>query len=103
MGILTEAAFEGFRAYTDRTISRAQYRIGSTWRDASIHRRERLPDGRVAVYFSITPGMSGNVTIAEVRIFDTNNDVWAVKPESINIHGLQEGVLYRFTFDFREV
>jgi len=103
MPILTASAIEGYKKDTDRKIARARYRIGTTWHDAPIHRRERLKDGRVAVYFSITPNISGNVTITEVQLFDTNNDLWATNAENILLSGVQSGVLYRFAFDFREV
>ncbi len=103
MPILTEAAIEGYKVYTNRKIARARYKIGDTYYDVPIHRRERLTDGRVAVYFSITPAISGNATISEVQLFDTNNDLWASKTEKIVLNGVQEGVLYRFTFDFKEV
>lgn len=102
-GILTDAALEGFKQHTERTIDRAQYTIDGVTRSAIIHRRERLADGRVAVYFSITPGVGSNVTIQEVKLYNTRGELWAAKSESIKIHGLQEGVLYRFTFEFREV
>jgi len=103
MPILTTTAIEGYKVYTDSIIHRARYRIGGTYHNALIHRRERLPDGRVAVYFSITPGISGNVTITEVQLLDTNNNIWASNAENIVISGVQEGLLYRFTFDFKEV
>ncbi len=103
MPILTEAAIEGYKVDTNRKIARARYKIGDTYYDVPIHRRERLTDGRVAVYFSITPAINGNTTISEVQLFDTNNDLWASKTEKIVLNGVQEGVLYRFTFDFKEV
>jgi len=89
--------------WTRTGIAKARYKIGNVYYDAPIHRRERLPDGRVAVYFSITSAKSGSVTITEVQLFDTNNDLWATKTEKIVLKGVQEGVLYRFTFDFKEV
>jgi len=101
--VLTARAIEGFKQHADREMRRARYRIGSVFYDSPIHRRERLPDGRVAVYFSITPNISGNVTISEVQIFDTNNELWASNSENIVIHGIQAGLLYRFTIDFKEV
>lgn len=103
MPILTAQAIDGYKVDTLRKIARARYKIGNTYYEPTIHRREQLPDGRVAIYFSITPGISGNVTITEVQLFDTNNDLWASKVENIAISGVQEGVLYRFTFDFKEV
>lgn len=103
MPILSAKAIEGYKADTLRKIARARYKIGNTYYEPTIHRREWLADGRVAIYFSITPGISGNVTITEVQLFDTNNDLWASKVENIVISGLQEGILYRFAFDFKEV
>ncbi len=103
MPILTEKAIEGYKKDTEMKIARARYRIGEEYFDVPIHRRERLPDGRVAVYFAITPATAGSVTISEVQLFDNNNDLWAAKTEDIVISGVQEGVLYRFTFDFKEV
>lgn len=55
------------------------------------------------MYFSIIPQLGQDVTITEVQLFDTNNDLWAAKTEEIIIRGVQEGVLYRFAFDIREV
>ena len=103
MGILSAQAITGYKTDTLRKIARARYRIGSIWYEPTIHRREWLADGRVAIYFSITPNITGNVTIAEVQLYDTNNDLWASKTENITISGVQEGVLYRFAFDFKEV
>lgn len=103
MPILTEQAIEGYKKDTERKIARARYKIGEKYFDVPIHRRERLTDGRVAVYFAITPAAVGSVTISEVQLYDTNGDLWATKTEDIVISGVQEGILYRFTFDFKEV
>ncbi len=103
MPILTANAIEGYKKDTERKIAFARYKIGNIYYDVPIHRRERLPDGRVAVYFSITPAAGKSVTISEVQLIDTNNDLWASKTENIVISNVQEGVLYRFTFDFKEV
>lgn len=103
MPILTEKAIEGYKQDTEKKIARARYKIGDEYFDAPIHRRERLPDGRVAVYFSITPAAAESVTITEVQLFDNNGDLWATKSENIVLNGVQEGVLYRFAFDFKEV
>lgn len=103
MPILTGKAIEGYKVYTDRSIAYAQYKIGGTYTRVAISRRERLKDGRVAVYFPIDAQSGSDVTVTEVQLFDTNNDLWASKRENIVIRGVQEGVLYRFTFDFEEV
>lgn len=101
--MLTDKAIAGLKAYIDRTIVYARYRIGGTYYKTPISRREYLKDGRVAVFFSIVPEAGQDVTIEEVQLFDTNNDLWAAKNEEIIIRGVQEGVLYRFAFDIREV
>jgi len=101
--MLTDSALNGFKSFVERTIAYAKYKIGSTYYQAAIHRKERLSDGKIAVYFSITPESSGNVTITEVQLYDTNNELWATKAESIIVASVQEGILYRFTFEIKEV
>ncbi len=101
-GILTTAAIEGYRTYTEHTISRARYRIGNTWYNGEITRKERMADGKVAVYIPILPQSANTVTITGVELYDRNDALWASKTESIRVEGVQEGVLYRFTFDIHE-
>ena len=97
--MLTAAAIEGYRNYTENLISYARYKIGSTWYTAPVDRKERMADGRVAVYFSIEPQSATTVTVTGVRLYDKTGARWAEKTESITIDDVQEGVLYRFTFD----
>jgi len=101
--MLTEKAIEGFKAFIEKNIAYAVVNIGGAPTKTIIHRKERLIDGRVAVYISITPQATNDVTISRVQLYDKNNDLWADKPESILIKNVQEGILYRFTFDFKEV
>jgi hypothetical protein len=103
MPILTAGAIEGYKAYTERTIAYAKYKIGSTYYNVPVERKERLPGGRVAVYFAITPQVSGTITISEMQVYDTNNTLWAAKTEAIVLPNAQTGVLYRFAIDFKEV
>lgn len=100
--MLTDKAIEGYKRHTEKIIGHAQYRLGSTWHTVQISRKERMSDGRVAVYFPIIPQASGQVTISGVRLYDTDGELWAEKAESIKIESVQEGVLYRFTFDIHE-
>ena len=79
--MLTVTAIEGYKHYTEQTIDHAQYRIGSTWYNVAVSRKERMPDGRVAVYFPIIPAAS-TVTISGVRLYDTKGNLWAEKTES---------------------
>ena len=100
--MLTANAIEGYKHYTERTIGYARYRLGTTWYTAPIDRKERMPDGRVAVYFSVIPQASSSVVITAVQLYDKADKLWAEKTENINIRSVQDGVLYRFTFDLHE-
>ena len=71
--MLTEKAIEGYKVYTERTISYARYRLGSTWHTAQISRKERMKDGRVAVYFPIIPQTTEEVTITTVQLYDKSD------------------------------
>lgn len=100
--MLTESAIEGYKVHTERVISHARYRLGKTWYTAQISRRERMVDGRVAVYFPIIPQSQEAVTITGVQLYSKDGKLWAEKDEDIKIESVQEGVLYRFTFDLHE-
>jgi hypothetical protein len=101
--MLTDKAIESFKKFIERNTAYAKYKIGSTYYKVPIHRRERLPDGKVAVYFEIEPNAPSTVHVTEVQIYDTDNELWATKTENIEIESIQDGALYRFAFDFREV
>lgn len=100
--MLTANAIEGYKNYTERVIGYARYQLGNTWYTAPIERRDRLPDGRVAVFFSVIPQAENPVVIRAVQLYDKADKLWAEKTENINITSVQEGVLYRFTFDLHE-
>ena len=100
--MLTSSAIEGYKHYTERVISYARYRIGSTWYKTNISRNERMADGRVAIYIPIIPQSQNEVTITGVELYDKAGKLWAAKSENIKIESVQEGVLYRFTFDIQE-
>ena len=100
--MLTESAIEGYKLHTEQVISHARYRLGETWHDAQISRRERTADGRVAIYFPIIPQAQEEVTITGVQLYSKDGKLWAEKEEDIKVKSVQEGVLYRFTFDLHE-
>lgn len=100
--MLTENAIEGYKKYTERTVSYARYQIDGEWHNANISRNERMADGRVAIYIPIIPQTQDEVTITGVELYDKTNKLWAKKDESIKIESVQEGCLYRFTFDLHE-
>mgnify|MGYP006922417023 CR=1 FL=1 len=56
----------------------------------------------VAVKIMIDHPAPGNLTISEIQLYDTNNNLWLKKPENIMREDVTAGILYRFTFDFHE-
>lgn len=99
--MLTQAAINSFKQHIDRTVATAKYKIGSTYYPATIHKKEILSDGRVAIYFTINT--TGAATITEVQLYDTSGQLWASKSENVVLTSAQNGVLYRFTFAIEEV
>lgn len=102
MAMLTEAAIAGYKEYTRADIAYARYKIGNTYYRAEIQSKEYLADGRLAVKILIDHPAPGNLTISEIQLFDTNNNLWLSKPENIMREDVTAGILYRFTFDFHE-
>ena len=102
MAMLTKAAVDGYKEYTRADIAYARYKIGNTYYRAEIQSKDYLADGRLAVKILIDHPAPGNLTISEIQLFDTNNNLWLSKPENIMREDVTAGILYRFTFDFHE-
>lgn len=102
MAMLTKAAIDGYKEYTRADIAYARYKIGDSYYRAEIQSKEYLADGRLAVKILIDHPAPGNLTISEIQLFDTNNNLWLSKPENIMREDVTAGILYRFTFDFHE-
>lgn len=100
--MLTTQAKEDFKSFIERIISYAVVTVNGVATKKAIHRKERLSDGRVAVYIEITPQLRTTATITKVQLYNTANKLWAEKSESISLSSVQEGALYRFVFDFVE-
>jgi hypothetical protein len=100
--MLTAQAKEDFKSFIERIISYAVVTVNGTATKKAIHHKERLSDGRVAVYIEITPELGTTATITKVQLYNTANKLWAEKSESISLSSVQEGALYRFVFDFVE-
>ena len=100
--MLTERAFESFKKFIETNIAYAKVEYGGKLHKANIVSKERLPDGREALSISITPEVSGSTTITKIQLYDIGNQLFAEKTEAIKLKGVQEGVLYRFSFNFKE-
>ena len=100
--MLTERAFESFKKFIETNIAYAKVEYGGVLHKDNIESKERLKDGRVALSISITPEVSGTTTITKIQLYDIGNQLWAEKTEAIKLKGVQQGVLYRFSFNFKE-
>lgn len=100
--MLTERALESFKQFVERNIAYAMVEYEGELHKAKIQTKERLKDGRVALSISITPEVSGTTTITKIQLYDIGNQLWAEKDEAIRLKGVQQGVLYRFSFNFKE-
>ena len=100
--MLTTQAISDFKDFIDNIIAYAKVTVDGTTTKAVIHRRERLADGRVAVYIQITPQAEKEVKVTKVQLYNKNNLLWTEKTEDLPIKNVQEGILYRFVFNFEE-
>lgn len=100
--MLTPQAISDFKDFIDNIIAYAKVTVDGTTTKMRIERRERLADGRVAVYIQITPQASREVKVTKVQLYNKNNRLWAEKTEDLPIKNVQEGILYRFVFNFEE-
>lgn len=100
--MLTSNAIDGFKKYTQNNIGFAKFKVGSTYYQVDIHKKEVLSDGRLAVYVLIDDKIPGDITISEIQLYDIDSKLWLTKTENISKKAVQEGILYRFTFEFEE-
>ncbi len=98
--MLTTQAFADFRNFVKRRVGRAQYRVGSTWYDAPIVAAEIIGDGTVRIKSQIAHGAA--CTIAEVRLLNTENAVWATKTVNVVIETASTNLLQWFDFNITE-
>lgn len=100
--MLTQTAMEDFKDFLDNVIAFAKVTVNGTVTQLPIHRRDRLSDGRVAVYMEITPQLNTKATITRVQLYNKNKQLWADKTENIELTNVREGALYRFVFKITE-
>ena len=98
--MLTTAALNDFRAFVKKKVWKAQYRIGSTWYDATISQSQILASGVVRIQIPISPGQACAITGA--RLISCANEVWAEKTISVTIDDAQTSLLEWFEFNITE-
>jgi len=98
--LLTTAALNDFRAFVKKKIWKAQYKIGSTWYDATISQSAITSAGVVRIQIPISPGYA--CTITGARLISTSNEVWAEKSISVTIDDAATNLLQWFEFVINE-
>ena len=98
--MLTTAALNDFRAFVKKKIWKAQYKIGSTWYDATISQSAITSAGVVRIQIPISPGYA--CTITGARLISTSNEVWAEKSISVTIDDAATNLLQWFEFVINE-
>lgn len=94
MKLLTSKAIQGYRDYTKRTIAYAKYKIGSTYHKTKIGSVDVTGDGLVEITFKIETATTGAATVTEIQLYDTNNELWLSKQESLKMDSVAEGFYY---------
>lgn len=81
-------------------LVRAQYRIGSTWRDGVITSRQVVGNS-IVLMVSVTEPVTA-ATIAESRLLDVGGNVAGSRIENIS-KSANQGVLIKYEFPINEV
>ena len=102
MALLTSNALLGIRNYVKRRVAYAKYKIGSTYYKADIESITVLSSGIVEITFMIELS-GGSGTVTEVQLYDTENQLWLSKSESLNMSDVSEGFYYVIRIDIEEV
>lgn len=100
--MLEPVALNDIKNFALNRIAYARYRIGSTYHNAQINKKEITSGGIVRVQFPIIPQASATVKITEVQLINTNSEVWAKQAVNIDIETVQTGILYWFEFNVEE-
>lgn len=83
-----------------KAIHAVQVRVGSSWHDGDIQKREIQGD-KVVLHVVFGDIGTGTITITSVRVIDVDGIVAAERPENIQKSGSQ-GVIFKFEFPIRE-
>lgn len=102
MGLLTNAAFQGYRDYTKRRIAYARYKIGSTYYKVPIESVTVTSAGMLEISFKIELS-SGSGEVSEVQLYDTDNQLWLSKAERLKMDSVAEGFSYVVQLEISEI
>ena len=100
--MLTSAALQGIRGYVKRRVLYARYKIGSTYYKVPLNSIEVMSNGTIEITFMIELE-SGSGTVTEVQLYDTEQQLWLSKSESLEMSDVSEGFLYVVRVRIEEV
>ena len=99
--MIDPSGFADLRNYIKRRISKARYRIGSTYYPAEINEISIQSDNTVRVVLDISPAQTG-VTVTRVELLNTDDQLWAHQDCRITIGEGQTSILFWFDFTITE-
>lgn len=102
MKILTNAAIQAYREFTKRRVAYARYRAGGVWHTVNALDINITRTGTVEIEFQIDAAVAGKTTVTEVQLYDTENQLWASKQESLSMATVAEGFAYVVQMDIEE-
>lgn len=100
--LLTTSAVNGIKAYIQRTVSYARYRIGSTYYKVPLTDVTIDASGIIRISFMIQPE-SPSAVVNQVQVFDTAGALWFEKTVSLNMESVAEGFYYLVKLSITEV
>lgn len=98
----TAKAYKGLVTHVHKQISSVKYKIGSTYYEATINDIDENEQSLV-IWLQINPEVTNEVTVSEIAIYDTSNEVFYQKTENIKFNPLNEGILTKLEINFKEV
>lgn len=102
MKILTTAAITAYRDFTKRRVKYARYKCSGAWHTVSVLDVSTTSSGTVEIVFQIDASEAGTGTITEVQLYDTENQLWASKSESLSLASVAEGFCYVVQLNIEE-
>ena len=100
--MLTNSALQGIREYVKRRVLYARYKIGSTYYKVPLNSITVMSNGIVEITFMIELE-SGSGVVTEVQLWDTEQQLWLSKPESLAMSDVSAGFLYVIRVKIEEV
>lgn len=98
----TAKAYKGLVAHVHKEINTVKYKIGSAYYEATVNNIEEQENSLV-IWLQMNPEVASEVTVSEIAIYDTSNEVFYKKTENIKFNPLNEGILTKLEISFKEV